>query len=172
MSKKKVFGICGSASVQSSNYELLKTLSNVFLDDFDWIITNDLRDFQLFTPEDLEVELPSKVKDFKKQLLNADAIVIVTPEYTHNIPAVLKNALEWCTASGEFSNKPVLPITFTPSAPRGKYAMNSLLESLKTMDADIVTELSLYKTDVDFDEYAISLPKEINYLLGEALSLL
>ncbi len=172
MSKKKVFGICGSASAQSSNHELLKTLFNEFSDDFDWTITNELRDFPLFRPEDLKNDLPTNVRHFKTKLLNADAIVIVTPEYTHNIPAALKNALEWCTASGEFSNKPVLPITMTPVEPRGKYAMNSLLESLKTMDAKVVTQFQLYKTDVEFDEYKIILPNQVRLMFAEALSLL
>ena len=172
MSKMKVLGICGSASEKSSNYELLKTLSNQFDDKLDWTITNELRDFPLFRPEDLENDLPANVKEFKMQLLNTDAIVIVTPEYAHNIPAALKNGLEWCTASGEFANTPVLPITFTPSEPRGKYAMQSLIESLKTLDSKVVTQLSLYKTDVIFDGYKICLNKEVKQLLNEAIKLL
>lgn len=172
MSKKKILGICGSASAKSSNHELLKTLSKEFSDDFTWTITNKLRDFPMFRPESLEDKLPITIKDFKKQLLTTEAIVIVTPEYTHNIPAVLKNALEWCTASGEFANTPVLPITFTPAEPRGKYAMQSLLESLITMDAKVVTQLSIYKSNVKFNEYTISLPYEIECMLGEALNVL
>jgi len=108
----------------------------------------------------------------KCQILEADAIVIITPEYTHNIPAVLKNALEWCTASGEFSEKSILPITFTPAAPRGKYAMHSLIETLKTLDTKIVSQLSLYKSDFDIVDYKIRLPEDVKYLLREALKLL
>jgi NAD(P)H-dependent FMN reductase len=171
MSKPNILGICGSASKLSSNFELLKTLSIKFDDKFDWILTNELREFPLFRPEDLEKETPELIQKFKIQIKKADAIIIVAPEYTHNIPAVLKNALEWLTASGEFANKPLLPITFTPAPPRGKYAMQSLLESLKTMDAKVITQLSLYKSDVKFDDYEISLSEEIETMLQEAMNL-
>lgn len=172
MAKLKLLGICGSASAKSSNYELLKTMARDFSEEYDWTLTNELRAFLLFRPEELEKEIPAVIGDFKTKVLDADAIVIVTPEYTHNIPAVLKNALEWCTASGEFAEKPVLPITFTPAEPRGKYAMQSLLESLKTLDANVVTQMSLYKTDVEFNEYEISLPEDVKFVMGEALKLL
>jgi NAD(P)H-dependent FMN reductase len=172
MSKLKVLGICGSASANSSNLELLSVIAGLNEESFEWNVTNDLRDFPLFRPEELEEELPPLVGEFKSQVIDADAIVIVTPEYTHNIPASLKNAIEWCTASGEFVDKPILPITFTPTEPRGKYAMQSLLESLKTLDAKVVTQLSLYKTDVEFDEYKINLPEEVKLMLTEALNLL
>jgi NAD(P)H-dependent FMN reductase len=171
MAKKKILGISGSAALHSSNLELLKTLSRLFEMEYSWTITNALRNFPLFTPEQLSQELPSVVGEFKKQVLQADAIVISTPEYTHNIPAILKNAIEWCTASGEFSGKPILPITFTPHEPRGKFAMHSLIESLKTLDAKIIAEIPLYKTDVTFREAEIDLASDIEVMLSEALKL-
>tara|TARA_B100000508_G_C11465884_1_gene282547 strand:+ start:32280 stop:32801 length:522 start_codon:yes stop_codon:yes gene_type:complete len=172
MTKKKILGICGSASLKSSNLELLRTLSDEFDSEFDWIITNSLRDFPMFRPEDLDGELDPLISEFKSQVEEADAIVIITPEYTHNLPAILKNALEWCTASGEFAEKPVLPITFTPAEPRGKYAMRSIIESLKTLDSRVVSQLELYKTDVEFEDYQISLNSSITELLRSGLELL
>lgn len=170
--KKKILGICGSASEKSGNLSLLKAMAHEFSVDFDWVITNELRNFPLFRPEDLEKDIPDCIKVFKDQLLYVDAIVIVTPEYTHNIPAVLKNALEWCTASGEFANKPIIPITFTPAEPRGKYAMKSLLESLKTLGTNVVTEMSLYRTDVQFDDYNVTLNSQQKETLEIAIGLL
>ena len=57
--------------------------------------------------------------DWRKILQESDAVIISIPEYIHNIPALIKNALEWVTTSGEFLGKKVLPITFTPHEPRG-----------------------------------------------------
>ena len=54
------------------------------------------------------------------------------------MPALIKNALEWITSSGELVGKKVLAITFTPNEPRGDKAMQSLLWSLQALDANIV----------------------------------
>jgi chromate reductase len=51
-----------------------------------------------FFNEDLERQGdPPKVREFKRQLERADAILIFTPEYSYSIPGVLKNALDWAS---------------------------------------------------------------------------
>lgn len=83
--------------------------------------------------------------------MRADALIIITPEYLHNIPASLKNALEWCTTSGVIKAKKTLAICYTPTAPRGEQAMTSLLFSLKALDANVITTLLLHHTDIAFN---------------------
>lgn len=39
--------------------------------------------------------IPAAVTALKEQILAADAIVLVTPEYNHGIPGVFKNAIDW-----------------------------------------------------------------------------
>ena len=95
----------------------------------------------------------------KTQVAEADAVITSTPEYRHNILAVLKNALEWMTESGELHEKSVLPITFTPAPPHGEYAMKSLLQSLNASKARIVAELSLYRNGFAFENEQISFSK-------------
>ncbi|MDX1653200.1 MAG: NADPH-dependent FMN reductase [Brumimicrobium sp.] len=168
--KLKILAISGSASLESSNTLLLETVKQQFFDKYDIEVYNDLRELPMFRPEDLEKTIPGSVKKLKEKILGSDAVLISTPEYTHNIPAVLKNALEWMTASGEFCGKRMLVITFTPKEPRGKYAMESLLFSLKTLDARIVGTLAIYKTDSVIEEGKIQLSKEILTILKEAMS--
>jgi chromate reductase, NAD(P)H dehydrogenase (quinone) len=45
--------------------------------------------------QDLEHDLPEVVRDLKKRIRSADAILIATPEHNYSITAVLKNAIEW-----------------------------------------------------------------------------
>ncbi|PKR81714.1 NAD(P)H-dependent oxidoreductase [Brumimicrobium salinarum] len=168
----KILMISGSARKKSSNLLLLSAIGEMFEDQHDFIYFNDLADFPLFTPEKLDKGVPSPVKEFKNLLTEADAVIISTPEYTHNIPAVLKNMLEWCTHSGEFEHKPVLPITFTPQEPRGKYAMQSLLFSLKTMKAHVAVEMSLYKTDVSIEKESMLLSEDLRSIVKEAIEML
>jgi NAD(P)H-dependent FMN reductase len=167
----RIIAISGSASEKSSNVELLKAIQSQFSDTYAFEIIDSLRDFPLFRPEDLEGSIPNIVQDFKQKILEADAVIICTPEYTHNIPAVLKNAIEWITASGELANKKVLPITFTPKEPRGEHAMQSLLNSLKTMNTNVVTQMPLYKNEVEFDGFKIKLSDDYIFLIGEGLKL-
>ncbi|MEM1122357.1 MAG: NADPH-dependent FMN reductase, partial [Bacteroidota bacterium] len=106
----------------------------------------------LFQAESDKHPWPDAVLRWRKAVANADALIISTPEYIHNIPALLKNALEWLTSSGELAQKRVLPITFTPHEPRGERAMQSLLWSLQALDARVVAQLPLFQNEVVFDE--------------------
>lgn len=98
----KIFAISGSAQTKSSNLLLLKAIKILMEDQHEVKICSTLNTFPLFSPEKLNADIPSQILNFKAQVLAADMIFISTPEYTHNIPAVLKNMIEWCTASGEF----------------------------------------------------------------------
>ena len=167
----KILGISGSASRYSSNYYLLKAIQSYAEGEHAMSVYDLLPNFELFTPDKLKNGVPQNILTFKTQVLDADAIIICTPEYTHNIPAVLKNMIEWCTASGEFAHKRILPITFTPIAPRGEFAMSSLLMSLQTMDAKVVSQLPLYKTDVNIEHQQIKLSEDVRDLIGAALEL-
>ena len=168
----KILGIVGSAAKNSSNRKMLEAIKSLVKDQTDVVINDDLRNFPLFTPEALSRDLPQSIVQFKHQITSSDAVIIVTPEYTHNIPAVLKNALEWITASEELSTQKVLPITFTPHEPRGKYAMESLCNSLVTMDARIVSQLPLYRNEVEETKDTIQLNEEYCVLIREAITLL
>jgi chromate reductase len=55
--------------------------------------------------QDLEQNPPAKVKEFKAKIQEADAILIVTPEYNYSIPGVLKTP----------STGPLGPTVTTPS---------------------------------------------------------
>lgn len=49
--------------------------------------------------------LPEVVQEWSKKIEEADAYVIVTPEYNHGYPAPLKNAIDWLFK--EWNRKPV-----------------------------------------------------------------
>ena len=168
----KVLCVCGSAAKDSSNRLLIESIKTAFQEEYQFDSIENIREFPLFRPEDVSGEISKSVLEFKSKLVKSDAVLISTPEYSHNIPAVLKNALEWITSSGELDQKPVLAITFTPHEPRGKWAMESLLFTLKALNAQIVTQLPLYKTDVDIKNNTLTLNPTVKTLVKEALSLL
>lgn len=65
--------------------------------------------------EDLDTDDgPDSVLALKAAIGNAQGVVIVSPEYNHSIPGVLKNALDWASRPSYKSclaNKPVAMIT-------------------------------------------------------------
>ncbi|MCF8277622.1 MAG: NAD(P)H-dependent oxidoreductase [Flavobacteriales bacterium] len=169
---KTILAISGSASPGGSNAQLLQVISTTFAHSYSIQVLEELWELPLYTPELEHAGIPEKVQLFREAIGEADAVIICTPEYVHNIPAVLKNAIEWVTTSGEISEKPVLPITFSPAPPRGEYAMISLLQSLRACNAKLVAELPLYRNELTLPDGTIGLDEAHHLLLTEALALL
>lgn len=158
--------ISGSVRHNSHTFSFLNLLSDSFKG-YDIRLFN-LCSLPLFHPNAYDFVIHKEVLTFKETIKSHDAIIIATPEYIHNIPAVLKNALEWTTQTGEFSNKKTLAISYTPHPPRGKYAMSSLINSLNALDANVVASLDLYHDSVKGNHFNF----DTTELLKEALKLL
>jgi chromate reductase, NAD(P)H dehydrogenase (quinone) len=48
-----------------------------------------------FFSQDLEMDPPDIVSEFKEKIREAQAVLLITPEYNRSLPGVLKNALDW-----------------------------------------------------------------------------
>lgn len=162
--------ISGSARLDSSNQRLLNALP-ALLPQHE-VLDGGIHALPLFLDGQDAHPWPPAVLAWREALRQCDALVISTPAYLHNLPASLKNALEWIASSGELVDKRVLPITLTPHEPRGEHAMQSLCWSLQALNARIVTQLSLYHKDLVYDEAGILQPSEGQELLLAALDVL
>lgn len=145
-----ILTISGSSAQESTNTKLLES----FNQNFSGLTFKhyDIKQLPLYLV-DLDINpLPSEVKQFRKIVSESAVVIISTPEYTHNIPAILKSALEWLTTSGELAKKKVIAITYTPNTPRGEKAMSSLIQTLKALDAQVLTNLDLYLNEIWVNE--------------------
>lgn len=104
-----ILGFAGSLRSDSYNRALLRVAdgllpANALLEAF------DLAEIPLYN-EDLHRQgWPQSVHRFRQKIADADALLIVTPEYNFSIPGVLKNAIDWASRPhGEHpcSGKPV-----------------------------------------------------------------
>jgi len=143
--------LSGSTRPNSSTLRLLKALAAI-APQLDWREGPSLDTLPLFTPARLAEGKPESCKVLAKAVQAADVVVIATPEYAFNMPAALKNAFEWCVASGEFSQKQVVAITATPNAPRGEKCMQSLLWTLQALEARVLVEVPVYGAAKGIDE--------------------
>jgi NAD(P)H-dependent FMN reductase len=138
--KKKILAISGSTREASTNLSLIKAIAGLSLDDFDLIVFKGLSELPHFNP-DLDTEsAPHQVTDFRKQLNEADGVLICTPEYAVGVPGTLKNAIDWTVSSMEFSQKPVALITASLS---GEKAHLSLLGTLLIIEAKMTADTQL-----------------------------
>jgi chromate reductase len=106
--KLKFLGFAGSLRVGSYNKALLRAATNLLPQN----ATLEIFDLNGIPPfnQDLEMDMPEKVTEFKSKIREADAILIATPEYNYSIPGVLKNAIDFASrpyGDNPFDGKPV-----------------------------------------------------------------
>jgi len=117
--KMRILGISGSGRKRSYNTALLDAAKElapegVIVEIF------DISNLPLYN-SDLERSIPAQVREFKKRIRDADAILFAAPEHNYTITAVMKNAIEWGNRppnDNSWDNKPAAIISAS-SSPRG-----------------------------------------------------
>lgn len=132
MKRIKILAITGSTRKNSSNYKILKYISEKIKPEFEVEIFEDLADIPHFNPDLDNENLPKEVKDFRNKITSADGVIICTPEYVFSLPGSLKNALEWCVSTTIFSSKKTGLITASAS---GEMGHEQLILVMKTLEA-------------------------------------
>ena len=138
--KAQILAISGSTRSNSSNHRLIKAIARLSEDDMEIRLYEGIAVLPHFDPDITDDNLPQPVTDFKRQLREADGVIICTPEYAHGVPGSLKNALDWTVSSGEFSHKPTILVTASTD---GRYGHNALLETLRVIEAENIDNLNL-----------------------------
>ncbi len=91
----RILGIAGSLRRQSYNRAALRAATQLVPEGatIDIFEIDGIPGFS----EDDEKNPPPKVVELKQRIREADAILIVTPEYNYSVPGVLKNAIDWAS---------------------------------------------------------------------------
>jgi NAD(P)H-dependent FMN reductase len=127
--KKNVFAIIGSASSNSANHKLIENISHLASDRINLTICNDLKTLAHFDPELSLNNPPKQIIEFRKNIEQADGIIICTPEYIFSIPSGLKNAIEWCISTTIFSDKPIGLITASSDGEKGHEELQLIMKT-------------------------------------------
>ena len=102
-----ILGFVGSLRRASYNRGLMRAAQELLPDGVTLTVA-DLGGLPLFS-EDLEANVPAEVQTLKRQVREADAILVATPEYNYSVPGVLKNAIDWASrpyGDNSFDDKP------------------------------------------------------------------
>jgi len=92
----KILGFAGSLRKGSYNRATLRKAVQLAPDSVD-IEVFELDDIPLYNGDVEARGFPEPVQEFKSKISEADALLIVTPEYNYSIPGVLKNAIDWAS---------------------------------------------------------------------------
>ncbi|WP_163581321.1 NADPH-dependent FMN reductase [Gracilibacillus saliphilus] len=98
----KVAAIVGSIRKDSYNLQLAKHIQKYYAEQFEVEIL-DLAPLPMYN-QDIELDAPQEVLDFKAKVKEADSVLWVTPEYNSSIPGVLGNAIDWLSRVDKVMN--------------------------------------------------------------------
>jgi len=119
MEKVHILGIAGSLRKGSINKALLRQIAALDLEGIEVSIF-DPKDIPFYNG-DVEAEGdPDAVVELKTAIDNADALLLVSPEYNASIPAVMKNLVDWASRPFGEDKKKVLvnkPVGITGASP-------------------------------------------------------
>lgn len=99
---KNVLFIVGSMRERSFNRQLAKVTEGMIADRCN-VKYLDYRDLPMMN-QDLEMPVQPVVERVRKDVVEADALWIFTPEYNFSYPGVLKNLLDWLSRPMDMSN--------------------------------------------------------------------
>ncbi|MCQ0988331.1 NADPH-dependent FMN reductase [Jiella marina] len=131
----------------------------------DAVVTRlDLADYPLpIYDGDLEAEggIPQNAQLIAQRIAAQDALLIVTPEYNHSIPPILKNTIDWASRVRKVQGRPVHPfkglVVGLASASPGRFGGMRALEAvrivMRALGADVITQqCTLANASSGFDE--------------------
>ena len=135
----RILALSGSLRALSSNTAILRVAALVAPAGTHIEVHPGLDLLPYFNPDlDRELDdpvLPIPVRALRHALGASDALLISSPEYAHGVCGMMKNALDWLVGGEEMVHKPVGAINTSPHA---THAWSAMLETLRTMTADVV----------------------------------
>ena len=142
LSKVAILGISGSGRKGSYNSALLEAAKQLLPPDATLEVV-DVSRLPLYN-QDLEHEMPEEVRELKKKIRGADAILFATPEHNYSVTAVLKNAIEW-------GNRPPRDASWS-----GKPA--AIISASTSLRGGVRAQLHLRQIMIDLNMYPINRP--------------
>ncbi|MGV0168725.1 NADPH-dependent FMN reductase [Furfurilactobacillus sp. WILCCON 0119] len=128
---KTIVCLNGGTATQSYNKALTRYIANRYATTVTWV--EPVLTALPFIVASQTTGTPAAVTTLVKQVSQADAVVIATPEYNNGPTAALKNALDWCSyAPYPLHEKPLLLMgaaTGTLGTVRAQLMVRTILQS-------------------------------------------
>jgi len=154
-----IVGIAGSLRKGSYNAALLRAAAEMTPASCTVEIAS-IREIPLYDGDfEREHGVPEPVKALKERIAASRGLLLVTPEYNHSLPGVLKNAIDWLTRPPAdigrvFRGLPVGLIGATPGRGGTRFSQTAWLPVFRTLGMQPWFGKSLFLSEADaaFDE--------------------
>ena len=136
----KILGMAGSLRGASYNRALLRIALAQVPDGVE-VETLDGLDALPYFDEDLEAAgLPPVVNSLRRAIAEADALLVVTPEYNGGTSGVLKNALDWASRGPVrvLAGKPVAVMGTSTGGGGARGGIESVVRVLRRTRSDVL----------------------------------
>ena len=147
----KVLAISGSLRRAAHSTVLARAAADLAPDGAEVVQYEGLGDIPGFN-QDLEPDrVPTAVEELRRQIDDADAILVVTPEYNASAPGALKNVIDWASrphGASALIGKPAAIVSSSPMPFGGVWANQQVRKAFSITGTPAVeTELAIGKID-------------------------
>lgn len=150
-----ILALCGSLRSASRNRRLLAAAGQLLPAGTVLEISSRVGELPLFNEELESGPLPETVRAFHREISDADAILIASPEYNGSLTGVLKNALDWASrpaGDAVLAAKPLAVVGASPSRFGAAWAQAETRRIADRIGARVVPlELPVPDADRAFD---------------------
>lgn len=145
MNKYKIAVVVGSLRKESFNLKTAKALIALSPESLSLEIIS-IANLPMFN-EDLEASPPKEWVTFREQVIAADGVLFLTPEYNRSVPAVLKNAIDVGSrpyGQNSWDGKPAAIVSVSIGAISGFGANHHLRQSLVFVNMPTMAQPEAY----------------------------
>lgn len=138
----RILALVGSLRAGSYNRQLAEAAVKLAPDGIDIEIYEGLADVPFYNEDfDQPGAVPPPAEALRAAVADADALLMVTPEYNGTVPPVLKNAIDWASRpypKGAISAKPVIVIGTSGGRYGGTWAHDDTRKAARVAGADVL----------------------------------
>jgi chromate reductase, NAD(P)H dehydrogenase (quinone) len=150
----KVLGLSGSLRADSHNSRLLRTAADLLPPGAELVVFDGLKAIPPYDQDD-EAAGQQAVDALRAAMVDADAVLVATPEYNHSLPGHFKNALDWVSrpiTESPLRSKPTAVVGASTGLFGAVWAQAEARKVLAALGARVIDrELPVGQADDAFD---------------------
>lgn len=142
-----VLTLVGSLRSGSTNKQLAEATAENAPEGVEVSVYNGLENVPFYNEDiDVEGQIPAAAAELRAAAAEADAFLLISPEYNGTMPAVLKNAIDWLSrpyGAGAVSGKPTAVIGTAFGQFGGVWAQDEARKAAGIAGANVLEEVKL-----------------------------